>query len=152
MNEEYVPEHILTGGIVGRRPDVKGFALNSSALVTNFSMSYIISGKDRGCITYLSGVKPLAAEVSFPDVELNADGRAKKIGRYDKSRNQRSFAAASMRGRVKKYEPSGRSNEHPWIDRLFGRDDPNRWRHDLGQLHRRSKGQAAASEGASARG
>jgi hypothetical protein len=28
-------------------------------------MSYIISGKDRGCITYLSGVKPLAAEVSF---------------------------------------------------------------------------------------
>jgi hypothetical protein len=30
-----------------------------------FSMSYIISGKDRGCITYLSGVKPLAAEVSF---------------------------------------------------------------------------------------
>jgi hypothetical protein len=31
-----------------------------------FSMSYIISGKDRGCITYLSGVKPLAADVSFP--------------------------------------------------------------------------------------
>jgi hypothetical protein len=23
MNEEYVPEHILTGDIVGRRPDVK---------------------------------------------------------------------------------------------------------------------------------
>jgi hypothetical protein len=31
-----------------------------------FSMSYIISGKDRGCITYLSGMKPLAADVSFP--------------------------------------------------------------------------------------
>jgi hypothetical protein len=31
-----------------------------------FPMSYIISGKDRGCITYLSGVKPLAADVSFP--------------------------------------------------------------------------------------
>jgi hypothetical protein len=30
-----------------------------------FSMSYI-SGKDRGCITYLSCVKPLAADVSFP--------------------------------------------------------------------------------------
>ena len=34
-----------------------------------------------------------------------------------------------MRGRVKKYEPGGGSNEHPWVDRLFGRDDPNRWRH-----------------------
>ena len=34
-------------------------------------MSYIVSGKDRGCITYLSGVKPLAADVSF--LELDTD-------------------------------------------------------------------------------
>jgi hypothetical protein len=26
-----------------------------------FSMSYIISGKDRGCITYLSGVPPASS-------------------------------------------------------------------------------------------
>jgi hypothetical protein len=39
-----------------------------------FSMSYIISGKDRGCITYLSGMKPLAADVSFlPASSWDAD-------------------------------------------------------------------------------
>jgi hypothetical protein len=52
-----------------------------------------------------------------------------------------------MRGRVNKYELGGRGNEHPWVDRLFGRDDPHRWRHDVGQLHRPSAGHAAASEG-----
>ena len=37
-----------------------------------------------------------------------------------------------MRGRVNKYELGGRGTEHPGVDRLFGRDDPNRWRHDVG--------------------
>ena len=53
-------------------------------------MSYIISGKDRGCITYLSGVKPLAADVSFPPASSwDADdlgAREKTGGGYDKSR------------------------------------------------------------------
>ena len=52
-------------------------------------MSYIISGKDRGCITYLSGVKPLAADVSFPPASADADdlgAREKTSGGYDKSR------------------------------------------------------------------
>jgi hypothetical protein len=31
MDEEYVQEHILTGGIVGSRAGRKGFALNSFA-------------------------------------------------------------------------------------------------------------------------
>jgi hypothetical protein len=54
-------------------------------------MSYIISGKDRGCITYLSGVNHWPPNLVSPDVELNADGRE---------------TAASMRGRVKKYGSS----------------------------------------------
>jgi hypothetical protein len=51
-----------------------------------FSMSYIISGKDRGCITYLSGVKPLAADVSFPPASDDLGAREKTSGGYDKSR------------------------------------------------------------------
>jgi hypothetical protein len=42
-----------------------------------FSMSYIISGRDRGCITYLSGVKPLAADVSFPPASEDLGAREK---------------------------------------------------------------------------
>jgi len=65
-----------------------------------FSMSYIISGKDRGCITYLSGMKPLAADVSFPPASswmptmVVLGPREETGGGYDKSRDQRSFGAA----------------------------------------------------------
>jgi hypothetical protein len=51
-----------------------------------FSMSYIISGRDRGCITYLSGVKPLAADVSFPPAPDDLGAREQTSGGYDKSR------------------------------------------------------------------
>ena len=72
-------------------------------------MSYIISGKDRGCITYLSGVKPLAADVSFPPASswvptiVVLDRREETSGGYDKSRMMDERSVRAMPEEVKQY-------------------------------------------------